>query len=66
MQLPKSSKELLDSFLCIRGDGCLFYRNDYLNEMCLQCGGLSKFVTYFHEGNNHDFDNNIIEKKGVR
>jgi hypothetical protein len=63
MQLLKSSKDLLDSFLCVISDGCFFYRNDCLNKTCLQCNGLSKFVTCFHEGSKHDFANKIVEKK---
>ena len=33
--LPKSSRELLDQFLCRRVDCYFFYRNACLNEKCL-------------------------------
>ena len=63
MHLPKSSRDLLDIFLCSRDDGCFFYRNDCLNAKCSQCGGLSKFVQCFHEGSKHEFGKKLVEKK---
>ena len=45
---PKSSRDLLDQFLCFRIDGCFFYINAYLNEKCSKCGDLPKFDTCFH------------------
>lgn len=61
--LPKSSRDLLDQFLCHRDDGCLFYKQDCLNAKCLECGGLSKFRTCFHEGLEHNFGKTLIQKK---
>ena len=48
--LPKSSRDLLDHFLCPRVDGYLFYRNALLNKKCSECVGLSKFETCLCEG----------------
>ena len=62
--LPKSSKDLLDQSLCPRVDGYFFYRNDCLNEKYLECGGLSKFITCFHEGYEQDIGRTIV-KKGI-
>ena len=61
--LPKSSRLLLDQFLCPRDDGCFFYRNDCLNEKCSQCGGWSKKLTCFHEGCKEDVGKMISSKK---
>jgi len=61
--LPKSSRDLLDQFLCHRVDGCFFYRNACLNEKCSECGGLSKFDTCFHEGCEQDLGKTIVKKK---
>ena len=61
--LPKSSRSLLDRFLCPRDDGCFFYRNACLNEKCSTCGGLSKFDTCFHEGCEQDLGRKIVKKK---
>ena len=61
--LPKSSRDLLDQFLCCRVDGCFFYRNVYLNEKCSECGGLSNFDTCFHEGCEQDLGKKIVKKK---
>lgn len=58
-----SSRDLLDLFLFSIDDGFLFYRNDCLNVKCSQCGGLSKFVQYFHEGFEHEFGKKLVEKK---
>ena len=60
--LPKSSKDLVDQFLCCRVDGCFFYRNACLNEKCLECGGLSNFDTCFHEGCKQDLGKKIVLK----
>ena len=60
--LPKSSRDLLDQFLCPRDDGCFFYRNACLNENCSTCGGLSKFRTCFHEGCEQDLGKTIVKK----
>ena len=32
--LPKSSRDLLDQFLCRKVDDCFFYRNVFLNDKC--------------------------------
>ena len=61
-ELPKSSRDLLDQILCHRFDGCFFYRNACLNEKCLECGGLSKFDTCFHEGCEQDLRKTIVQK----
>ena len=63
--LPKSSRDLLDQFLCRRDDGCFFYRNAFLNDKCLECGGLSKFKTCFHEGCEQHLGKKIVKKKGI-
>ena len=63
--LPKSSRDFLDHFLCLKVDGCIFYRNAFLNEKCLECGGLSKFDTCFHEGCEQDLGKTIVKKKGI-
>lgn len=34
-----------------------------MNEKCSECGGLSKFVSCFHEGSEHEFGKNYVEKK---
>ena len=60
--LPKSSRDLLDQFLCRRVDGCFFYINSFLNEKCLECDGLSKFDTCFHEGCKQDLGKEIVKK----
>ena len=59
--LPKSSRDFLDQFLCCGVDGCFFYRNDFLNEKCSECGGLSKFDTYFHGGCKQDLGKRIVK-----
>ena len=64
--LPKSSRDLLDQFLCCRVDGCFFYRNACLNEKCSECGGLSKFDTCFHEGCEQDLGKTIVKKKYMK
>ena len=64
--LPKSSRDLLDQFLCPRVDGCFFYRNACLNDKCLECGGLSKFDTCFHEGCKQDLGKTIVTKKYMK
>ena len=61
--LPKSSRDLLDQFLCRRVDGCFFYRNACLNDKCSECGGLSNFDTCFHEGCEQDPWKTIVKKK---
>ena len=64
--LPKSWRDLLDQFLCHRLDDYFFYINDFLNEKCSECGGLSKFDTCFHEGCEQDLRKTIVlKKKGV-
>ena len=60
--LPKSSRDLLNQFLCHRFDGCFFYRNAFLNEKCSECGGLSKFDTCFHGGCGQDLVRTIVKK----
>ena len=64
--LPKSSRDLLDQFLCPRVDGCIFFRNSYLNEKCSKCGGLSKFDTCFHEGCEQDLGKTIVKKRYMK
>lgn len=61
--LPKSSRDLIDQFLCHRVHGCFFYRNACLNEKCSQCGGLSKFHTCFHEECKQDLAKIVVKKK---
>ena len=63
--LPKSSRDFLDQFLCPRVGGCFFYRNAFLNEKFLECGVLSKFDTYFHEGYKQDLGKTIVKKKDI-
>ena len=60
--LPKSSRDLLDQFLCRRVDGCFFYRNVFLNEKCSEYGGLSKFDTYFYDRCKQDLAKIIVKK----
>lgn len=60
--LLKSSRHLIDQFLCHRVDGCFFYRNAFLNEKCSECGCLSKFETCFHEGCEQDLGKTIVQK----
>ena len=59
--IPKSSRDLLDQLLCRRVYGCFFYTNAYLNEKSSECGGLSKFDTYFHEGCEQDLGKTIVK-----
>ena len=61
--LSKSSRDLLDQFLCHRVGGYFFCRNAFLNEKCSECGGLSKFDTCFHEGCKKNLGNAIVKKK---
>ena len=61
--LLKSSRLLLDQFLCPRDDGCFFYRNDFLNEKCLKCGDLSIFLTCLHEGCEEYIGKTLVSKK---
>ena len=64
--LPKSSRDLLDQFLCHRVDGCFFYRNACLNDKCSECGGLSKFDTCFNEGCEQDLGKTIVKKRYMK
>ena len=60
--LPKSSRDLLDKFLCPRVEGYFFHRNSLLNEKCSKCSDLSKFDTYFHEGYRQDLGRKLVKK----
>ena len=60
--LPKSSRDLLDQFLCQRVDGCFFYNFFCLNEKCSECGGLLKFDTCFHVGYEQDLGKIVVKK----